>query len=183
MGAECVLLREANALRNGALLWKAALYFFSQIDSTKITLKRTSFENLALNQTKIQCEIEIWDLNSQNSVYVWKLQAFLIEKIVSMGLKYFPDNFLIYCLLNMWKNVKPTRCAPQRKYQSVCPSFLFAFFTTNYPMELFEAGWFFWDIKSDPVPPFDIISSTFAGCNFCSSSFAGSAMSKTFSTD
>lgn len=61
MGAACVILREANALRNGVLLWKAALYFRSQINGTKIILKQTSFENLPLNQTEIQCVIEIGD--------------------------------------------------------------------------------------------------------------------------
>jgi hypothetical protein len=59
MGAACVILREANALRRGMLLWKASLYFRFQNNATKIILKQISFENLALNQTEMQCEIQI----------------------------------------------------------------------------------------------------------------------------
>jgi hypothetical protein len=59
------------------------------------------------------------------------------------------------------KNLKTAKMCPKKKIPIRLSQILRAFFTANYIMELFEADWYFRDIKSDPVPSFDSTSSTF----------------------
>jgi hypothetical protein len=76
MASACVMLGEDNAIRHGILLWKPALYFRSQINATMVIIKEKSFENLILKQKReTTCKIDIMDLESKSSLYLWKLQA------------------------------------------------------------------------------------------------------------
>lgn len=154
MASACVMLGEEDAIKQGALLWKAALFFRNQINATKVYLKKTSFEEIVFKQKReVTANIDLMDLEGKSSVYLWKLQALIIAKRVS----FYVHNLFNMCLQN-WKIVKFSK---ERDISKRFSQLSRAFFAGNYLLELFETECYFRVIKSDPVPSFEVITSTY----------------------
>jgi hypothetical protein len=103
MASACVMLGEEDVIKHGTLLWKAALFFRRQINFTEVTLKETSIEEIIFKQEReVTDNIDLVDLEERSSVYLWKLKSLVIAKRMSTEHGFFPNNFYVYHLFEMF---------------------------------------------------------------------------------